>query len=253
MEVRKQEPPFAGSMDEEDDSPKDFGPRRALHLKEAALRTFNKLGGRPHLPEGVAWPTAPGGHPMSFLAQFDLAEMVRFKLAPEMPDHGRLYFFYDTENMVWGFDPENAGHWRVIYSEEPPGAPMSPPTEELWNFQEKQVEFDLFESFRGIFNDNEDFDHQIMGYAQPIQGDDMEEECQLASNGLYCGDSSGYHDPRARELAPGIDDWLLLLQLDSDDDTRMMWSDMGMLYFWIRKQDLAARRFDKVWMILQCF
>jgi hypothetical protein len=25
------------------------------------------------------------------------------------------------------------------------------------------------------------------------------------------------------------------------------------LYFWIRKQDLAARRFDKSWTILQCY
>jgi len=32
----------------------------------------------------------------------------------------------------------------------------------------------------------------------------------------------------------------------------MMWGDMGMLYFWIRAEDLAARRFERVWMILQC-
>jgi len=31
----------------------------------------------------------------------------------------------------------------------------------------------------------------------------------------------------------------------------MMWVDQGRLYFAIRRQDLAARRFDKVWMICE--
>jgi uncharacterized protein YwqG len=45
---------------------------------------------------------------------------------------------------------------------------------------------------------------------------------------------------------------MLLLQIDSDDAIGWTWGDAGRLYFWIRKQDLAARRFDRVWTILQC-
>jgi len=81
----------------------------------------------------------------------------------------------------------------------------------------------------------------------------MELEAQLASNGLYCGDSTGYRDPRARVLAEGAKDWRLLLQVDYDSDTDMMWEDGGRLYFWIRTQDLAQGDFSKVWLILQCF
>jgi uncharacterized protein YwqG len=33
----------------------------------------------------------------------------------------------------------------------------------------------------------------------------------------------------------------------------MMWGDLGMLYYWIREEDLAARRFDRVWGISQCY
>jgi hypothetical protein len=36
--------------------------------------------------------------------------------------------------------------------------------------------------------------HHLGGYPDPIQGEDMELDCQLASNGLYCGDESGYND-----------------------------------------------------------
>jgi uncharacterized protein YwqG len=80
----------------------------------------------------------------------------------------------------------------------------------------------------------------------------MQLEAQLVSNGLYCGDPSGYNDPKAKELEAGADDWLLLLQLDSDDHADLMWGDVGMLYYWIRTDDLINRRFRRSWMTLQC-
>jgi uncharacterized protein YwqG len=85
----------------------------------------------------------------------------------------------------------------------------------------------------------------------PIQGD-MQLEAQLVSNGLYCGNPSGYEDPRRETLEPGADEWVLLLQFDSDSRIDVMWGDLGMLYFWIRKSDLAERRFDRTWMTVQC-
>jgi uncharacterized protein YwqG len=94
--------------------------------------------------------------------------------------------------------------------------------------------------------------HQLFGYAAPQQANEMDLESQLASHGLYCGNQSGYEDPRAKELENGRYEWVLLLQFDTDDDVGMMWGDAGTLYFWIRKEDLAAARFDRCWMILQC-
>ncbi len=46
--------------------------------------------------------------------------------------------------------------------------------------------------------------------------------------------------------------WRLLLQLDSDDNANMMWGDLGMLYFCLSEESLAARRFDDGVVILQC-
>lgn len=45
------------------------------------------------------------------------------------------------------------------------------------------------------------------------------------------------------------DQWRCLLQLDSEG---WMWGDGGKLYFWIPREDLAARRFENVWIELQC-
>ncbi len=45
----------------------------------------------------------------------------------------------------------------------------------------------------------------------------------------------------------------MLLQIDTDEQgPDWMWGDMGCLYFWIRKQDLDERNFDRIWAVLQC-
>jgi uncharacterized protein YwqG len=93
--------------------------------------------------------------------------------------------------------------------------------------------------------------HRLLGHSSNVQGD-MQLEAQLVMNGLYCGDSSGYQSPRAAELAPGVDDWILLFQLDSDDQAGLLWGDNGMLYYWIRHDDLRDGRFDHVGMTMQC-
>jgi uncharacterized protein YwqG len=93
--------------------------------------------------------------------------------------------------------------------------------------------------------------HKLLGHADPVQNP-MELECQLVTNGVYCGDSSGWEEPRAKALEAGRTEWRLLLQLDSDERAGMMWGDAGRLYFWIRDSDLREHRFDRAWLILQC-
>ncbi len=39
------------------------------------------------------------------------------------------------------------------------------------------------------------------------------------------------------------DEALILLQVDSDDGARMMWGDVGRLYYLIQRNDLRAKRF----------
>ncbi len=94
--------------------------------------------------------------------------------------------------------------------------------------------------------------HQLFAYADPIQWGYMQLECQEVTNGISIKERSAYYDLHRKELDRKALDWKLLLQLDSDDDARMMWGDGGRLYFWICIDDLQKRAFDKVWMILQC-
>jgi uncharacterized protein YwqG len=94
--------------------------------------------------------------------------------------------------------------------------------------------------------------HRLLGHPQLIHNP-MELECQLASNGVYCGDAGGYQSDRAKILEQGAANWRLLLQIDTDEEgPGWMWGDVGRVYFWIKNQDLRRLRFADAWLIFQC-
>lgn len=49
------------------------------------------------------------------------------------------------------------------------------------------------------------------------------------------------------ELVEEMGRWRLLAQFKSGRPTGMDWGCGGMIYFWIREEDLATRRFDQVY------
>ena len=249
----------------------------AIHARGGGHEGFSKLGGLPDVPADFVWPEWKGA-PLAFLAQISLEEVASVFQSPLLPPSGFLYFFYNQEQSTWGFDPKDKGSWAVFYFDHPRNTfkPFSIPTglnqECVW--REKKLGFKLVQllpdlsdhALEGIKFDDAQFDafddlrqsvyekhpaHQLLGYPSPVQNP-MELECQLVSNGLYCGDSSGYENARAAALKEGASEWRLLFQLDTDDDTGMMWGDAGMLYFWMKESDLLAKNFDGAWMILQC-
>jgi len=93
--------------------------------------------------------------------------------------------------------------------------------------------------------------HRLLGYPDEIQTE-MQLECQLVSNGIYYGNSTGRNDPRALALKAGAKDWELLLQIDTENAAGMMWGDVGRLYYWIPRVALDQKNFEATWMIMQC-
>ncbi len=246
----------------------------AVHLVPAAQPGFSRIGGLPVAPPGFEWPTWKG-RPLSFLCQIDLAALPSDAELGALPRLGFLYFFYSAEQETWGFDPNDRGSWRVFYLDKlenaretaaPPGLPEEGvyPAVPVTFRSVKTYPDGQDERVASLNLDDDGYDelvtavfegkpeHHLLGHPGPIQGNDMGLECQLTSHGVNTGDASGYSSPQAAALEKGRSDWLLLFQLDSDDAARMMWGDVGRLYFWITRQDLERRDFSKVWMILQC-
>ncbi len=252
--------------------------RPAISLIQNDSKSFSKLGGLPYLPQGLDWPEN-NGTPLEFICQIDLSEIPTEFSQYKLPESGQLFVFYDQSSGSWGFDPQDKGDWKIVYSSLPPKHNETPLSEK-WNkdkiiFNEKFITLVQIDTYPDWQDDRirslqltdkqaEEYDeiihsvykgqeqHQLFGFPSLVQDNEMAWECELVTNGIYCGDAKGYQTETAQKLKENISDWVMLLQIDSDDSTDMMWGDCGMLYFWIKREDLKANRFENTWMIFQC-
>jgi len=252
----------------------------------------SKIGGQPDLPASFSWFTETNTiiskklwifgketeqtitKSLSFIAQINLSEISQFDSENLLPKSGILYFFYTEAQDAWGFDTKDQNKFKIIYFDEDLTTLKRfdfPVDLENSRFKpcsiEAKQEISLPSYGYGLdeemsFTDDEAdiyYDkiyedgniNKLLGYSDNIQGE-MELECELETNGLFCGDPSGYDDPRAKKLEPNAKNWRLLLQIDSNDANEMMWGDCGRLYFWIKKEDLINKQFDRAWISLQC-
>ena len=247
----------------------------------------SKIGGRPWLPSDFEWPLFTDAdekatRPLSFLCQINIADIKEYDSDGLLPTCGMLYFFYECESFRWGFDPGDKGCARVFYFENtenfvPTEWPDSileeyvvpemavqftarnsyPGYEELAVYSNVDCDWDTYDETLGRMGYDTEADyHKLLGYADIIQNE-MLSECERVSRGLYCGNPESYQETPADEelsIQNSAKDWLLLLQLTTltKDDWELMWGDCGRLYFYIRKQDLAEKRFENTWFSLQC-
>ncbi len=258
-----------------------------------------KFGGAPDVPADFKWPYYEGKHclvetpknrALSFIAQFDLAEISRYDTDGLLPKTGILSFFYELETMKWGFDPKDRGCARVYYFEDAgalspakfpddltenelgeslhlPEIGITARSEKSYQHygdfivqREKMVQeweaFEAAEKSLGIYSEEDPECSKLLGWANIIQGN-MTRECELvARRGYYLGDGWEGVTPRDRQETEqwANRDWLLLFQLGTveTEDFELMFGDCGRIYFYIHRDDLAARNFDNIWLILQC-
>lgn len=252
----------------------------------------SKFGGRPDVPAGFHWPVFESAtyddetvkpRPLAFLAQFDCAGLAQLDGEGLLPKTGLLSFFYEMDSQRWGYDPKDAGCARVYWFEGEELAPAEFPEELGEDFRLPELAAELSAGLDApdfqdaclaieypfTANDYRYFDQarremefpypdnrsQLLGWPDIIQNN-MTLECELVSRGYYLGGSwSGIPlEERDALRNASIQDWLLLFQLDTvtSGDFELMFGDCGRIYFYIRKEDLLSRRFDRVWLILQC-
>ncbi|MGG2463476.1 YwqG family protein [Streptomyces sp. RGM 3693] len=235
-----------------------------------------RLGGLPELPENEEWPVWQGHGPLSFIASLDCAALPTSSLDIPLPADGTLAFFYfdgqldDGCAVVLPDEPDSWARARVLYipTSAPvteratpegiqpyPKVPLTASVEAtepyLWHpvvyreFAPMPDDHPLWnEDFQEILWDHhEGTEHRIGGHAHPVQ-DEVESEVARGALG-----NPPWDDPRIKEEALR---WVLLAQFDTDDDADMMWGDCGALYWLIRPEDLAERRFDRAMFTWQC-
>lgn len=256
--------------------PENLIPRKR-NKKDTFDSGLSKFGGIPDLSDDIEWPYFKN-KPLAFLAQLNLEDLAEYDINKLLPPTGMLYFFYEIEEFRWGFDIEDKYSWKVIYipnvskikrREKTPvikelfvpcklsfSLDCSLPILDLQPFGNSNFTYEEEEIYLNLSAEPYGKDvpiHKVFGYANAIQDEEMELECELVTNNINIGSPEGYSNPKVEELKESAKDWLLLLQIDSDNNAEFMWGDWGRIYFWIKKQDLKNLNFNNVWMTLQCY
>ena len=229
----------------------------------------SKIGGLPDLAPGVEWP-AWQGVPQSFVGQIRLADVQPYDVEHVLPASGLLSFFYNAKQDTYGVAGD-AGSWRVFFTEDTANlkratAPQNLPAEGQfkasalafssqltlspqpqlevpglpWTDADQQRYDPIYAQFTNDPNDKTPRD-QLLGHPLTLQ-DDMRLQCETASQNIT--------DARP-ELTQKALRWQLLFQIDSDERIGMQWASAGLLYYWLAREDLAARNFDRAWLVLQ--
>ena len=257
-------------------------PLRALEPGEP---TAGYLGGEPELPAEVAWPTWEGHGPLYFVAGLDCAQVPTQHLDIPLPEDGTLLFFYFDglgDSSVAYNDPDSViNGTRVLYvpagtetapRARPDGAGAYPRLDlagELIATVPDNGNAALIDAFGDpddpaayceypttdpngtgfwevltAFRRDHSPHHRIGGYALPLQGQ-VEPEAAHVFHPADDEQAAAARKDTATQL-------VLLAQIDSDARSAMGWGDAGRLYWLIRREDLAARRFDQATFTWQC-
>lgn len=246
----------------------------------------SKFGGLPDLPASLSWP-ANGEEHLAFLAQINLGDVVCKDKKCQLPPQGMLYFFYDIERQPWGFDPAEKDSWRVMYYDGDPAVlkqadlpsdldeevvfdefavklkkewtipPFDSMEMEELEFSEDELDgyYDLIDKSELEFEEESEEESRLgrmLGYPDQIQGN-MQVECELVDRGYNLAEEIDVSKLDVHEIEETAHRWVLLMQIESCGLTEMMWGDEGRVYFWIKKEDLVALRFDQVRLILQSY
>lgn len=86
--------------------------------------------------------------------------------------------------------------------------------------------------------------HRLLGHPDAFAAG-MDFDAQLVSNGVDL-DAEPYAHALHGDLEACAADWRLLFQLSNDDDLGVDLGTANRLFVWVRRDDLAARHFDRI-------
>lgn len=105
--------------------------------------------------------------------------------------------------------------------------------------------------------DEKESSHLLLGNAQEVQNA-MQGQCETfhLDNEPTWEERQNMSSAELRQYYIRMEEqgerkWRLLLQVDTAPDIRLEWQEWGRGYFWIRSEDLAARNFDIVCLVMQ--
>ncbi len=231
-------------------------------LDADASPTSSRIGGLPEIPVGWSWPVCNADEPLLFLAQIDCAELAHLPAAAALPRSGRLVFFGDHD---WAngccpdFDPWAVVHYwpetLALHLAEPPVEDFKIlPSCALKFFETVDLPHPLSDAIVALDLDKENRDR----YSDIREAVAEQAFGAKRHSGIDTSKMFGWPDLVQCDLeqteARIEDGWHLLLQLGNYENGSEAhgWGPGGNLYFMIRDADLAAGRYDRCEVEMQC-
>ncbi|MDR1538295.1 MAG: DUF1963 domain-containing protein [Clostridiales bacterium] len=239
----------------------------------------SRIGGCPDAPKNFKWPRHRG-KPLSFIAQFNLQALLEHDKDHRLPGEGMLSFFCAGDD-VSGHDNDDKGGFKAYHFKEPilslerkvapekafalPPSKLKFSSEYCYPIRGNLESCGLDDAVEERYDNDSDPDNpfeyldilskcasnrkniRLLGYPDLIQGG-IFESCQMGANGII---DKPYSDPKHKKMLEGRKDWTLLFQLDLNGSIPG-WGASVVLYFAIKKKDLAKGDFDEVWLVKDC-
>jgi uncharacterized protein YwqG len=211
----------------------------------------SKFLGKPYLPIDTEYPRDKAGKPMILLAQLNFSEIPQLE---NYPEKGILQFFisggewYDMDDYKVIFHEEIKNHQtdfefltEDLYSDSPVNC------EHRLSFS-KEEEYGGVQDFRFNFNFN---GLDYWEFEEKLNESQKKEIEKLVDNeGHKIGGYAYFTQGDPREYDEKSKNDILLLQIDTDEE--IMFGDSGVANFFINKDDLINRKFEKAYFNWDC-
>ncbi|MCW3466666.1 YwqG family protein [Chitinophaga nivalis] len=238
----------------------------------------NRMAGYPDLPPAFEWPLTQEGIPMTFIAQLALPLVAATDPLQLLPPEGYLYFFIGHDETAF-----NIEHRVIWIPGQPALQPTRPPQPTIleeegeqsftgyklrinaalmppnYNYGDYNLlsddDFDMLSDLQGALRPDAG---QMWGYPEGQHADHaLEAAMYLVVKKRY-----DYFPEKARAALllhfgqdaalaeQEVNNMLLLLEVDSSEETGFQWWDCGCIHFFIRREDLLQRNFSNTYLSL---
>ena len=212
---------------------KDVSFKTEVRTEEEITLGTSKIGGFPHLNATIALPSEG-----IFFCQINCAEIVDLQKNDFFPDKGMLYFFLNPQKI----EQEKTDAVSVLYIENQTNLCLRKDVATLPEVKPCALQFFQSVSLPDCEADciqNLLKDYEIDGYFKAVN--------QEQSHKLF-----GYPNIISQDFALSEDQYLLL-QLDSEECSGMLWKNMGRIYVFARKEETKKRSFGKTTSYIQSY
>lgn len=251
--------------------------KEGIRAKIVSEKRFSKIGGRPKLPSDFVWPVYTndeelyieiGKRPLSFLMQIDMRDVSKFDKSGLLPKTGVLSIFYDYLSRPMGENDYQQNGLKVFYFDknidELEDCTFDYPISEwkdkgVWLINERFIDF--YDTMKQIPSNEE---AEMIAGRELLKYYDLPEIANSyygENDPEYCTQMLGYsYDIQGASLRDAVKDddfknYVLLMMIDStrnldnlqdikDDDFCL--GAVGIIYIYIKKEDLVNKNFNNI-------